>query len=238
MAIRRSTASFARDRRELRRRSASVSCCALGSACSARATVATRCPPSRWTPSRCPSATTASSSAWTPRASPPSSASTGRRRTTWCSSAACGRRRSSRCARRQRARGWRWRPGGRRPGRRLVQAVGGGPERMAVYDVGRVPPQGASAGTPGAGGAGLRYAPAARARGVRALAVGADAAAVSQSGGPTAHAPGAARRRAAGLAGRGRRNWAGHGTAPRDVEALPTLADGVTLWCTDRTGST
>lgn len=85
----------------------------------------------------------------------------------------------------------------------LVQAVGGGQSGMTVHDVGRVPPQGASMRRPGARGAGLRYASAARARGVRAVAVRADAASLSEPGGAPVDASGAARRGPAGLAGRG-----------------------------------
>ncbi|CAM5337819.1 hypothetical protein SALBM217S_03343 [Streptomyces griseoloalbus] len=95
-----------------------VARCGPASACSAPATDGTPCPWTTWTPSRCPSATTASSSAWTPRASPPSWGSTGPRRTTSCSSAASGRLRCSPCGPPRPAPAWPSRPGARRPGRR------------------------------------------------------------------------------------------------------------------------
>ncbi|CAK7280547.1 hypothetical protein SGPA1_11340 [Streptomyces misionensis JCM 4497] len=63
----------------------------------------------------------------------------------------------------------------------------------------------------GPGGAGLRHAAAARPCGVRPLAVGADPAAVSQSGRAPVAAAGAARRHPAGLPGRGRRTRPHHG---------------------------
>lgn len=96
----------------------------------------------------------------------------------------------------------------------MVHAMGGGQNGMSVHDVGRVPPQGSSAGNPVlvVRDCGMRPP---RGRVVSALAVGADAVAVSQPGGPPVAAAGAARRRAAGLTGRSRRNRAGVGAAPR-----------------------
>lgn len=117
---------------------------------------------------------------------------------------------------------------------RMVHAMGGGQNGLAVYDVGRVPPQGASAGTPVlvVRDCGMRpprgrvvsgpwqsvltllpyLSPVAprlirQARLVGVQRISPDEAAVLN------------------------RTMA----LPRaDVESLPTLADGVTLWCADR----
>lgn len=116
----------------------------------------------------------------------------------------------------------------------LVEALGVGPSGMSVHDVGRVPPQGASAGSPvlvvrdcgmrpprGRVVSGpwqsvltlLPYLSPVAPRLIRqARLVG-----VQRVSPDEAHQIG----RFAGLS-RG------------DVEALPTLADGVTLWCADR----
>lgn len=77
-------------------------------------------------------------------------------------------------------------------------------------------------------------AAAARACGLRPLAVGADAVAVSQPGGPRllrqARLVGVQRVSPDEAAEIGRALALPRG----DVDSLPTLADGVTLWCADR----
>lgn len=116
----------------------------------------------------------------------------------------------------------------------LVHAMGGGQNGLAVYDVGRVPPQGASAGTPVlvVRDCGMRpprgrvvsgpwqsvltllpyLSPVAPRLLRQARLVG-------------------VQRISPGEAGELSRSIA----LPRsDAEALPTLADGLTLWCADR----
>ncbi|MFI2125990.1 hypothetical protein ACH45E_33120 [Streptomyces sp. NPDC020299] len=116
----------------------------------------------------------------------------------------------------------------------MVHAMGGGQNGLAVYDVGRVPPQGASAGTP--------------------VLVVRDCGMRPPRGRVTSGpwqsvltllpylSPVAPRLlRQARLAGIQRVSPDEAGELGRamglnrvEVEALPTLADGVTLWCADR----
>ncbi len=191
--------------------------CAAGSGCSGLGTGGTRCPWRRSTPSRCPSGrrgrhradAEGSLPCWGYRPTPYDVVLIGGLWTAQAlaRAAATGARVAVETGR---APAW----------MQMVHAMGGGQNGMSVHDVGRVPPQG-SGRQPGAGGARLRDAAAARACGLRPLAVGADAVAVSQPGGPPVAAAGAARRRAAGLTGRSRRNRAGVGAAPRRCGRLP-----------------
>ncbi|WP_435844365.1 hypothetical protein [Streptomyces griseoflavus] len=115
----------------------------------------------------------------------------------------------------------------------MLHAMGGGQNGLAVYDVGRVPPQGASAGTPVlvVRDCGMRP-PRGR------VASGPWQSLLTLLPYLSPVAPGLLRRaRLAGIqrvspdeaAELGRTM----GLTPAEVESLPTLADGVTLWCAD-----
>ncbi|OKJ92566.1 hypothetical protein AMK33_33680 [Streptomyces sp. CB02400] len=116
----------------------------------------------------------------------------------------------------------------------LVHAMGGGQNGLTVYDVGRVPPQGASAGTPvlvvrdcgmrpprgrvvsGPWQSVLTLLPYLSPVAPRLLRQ-------ARLVGVQRISPGEAEELSRAIA------------LPRsDVEALPTLADGITLWCADR----
>nr|WP_234441801.1 hypothetical protein [Streptomyces sp. WM6386] len=116
----------------------------------------------------------------------------------------------------------------------LVHAMGGGQNGLAVYDVGRVPPQGASAGTPVlvVRDCGMRP-PRGR------VVSGPWQSVLTLLPYLSPVAPRLLRQsRLAGIQ-RISPDEAAHlgrtmALPQTDVEALPTLADGVTLWCADR----
>ncbi|MEU2560097.1 hypothetical protein ABZ626_12275 [Streptomyces longispororuber] len=116
----------------------------------------------------------------------------------------------------------------------LVQALGVGPSGMAVHDVGRVPPQGASAGSPVlvVRDCGMRP-PRGR------VVSGPWQAVLTLLPYVSPVAPRLIRQ--ARLVGVQRispdeATQVGRvlGLSPHEVESLPTLADGVTLWCGER----
>ncbi|MDX3579153.1 MULTISPECIES: hypothetical protein [unclassified Streptomyces] len=116
----------------------------------------------------------------------------------------------------------------------MVHAMGGGQNGLAVYEVGRVPPQGASAGTPAlvVRDCGMRP-PRGR------VASGPWQSVLTLLPYLSPVAPRLIRQ--ARLVGVQRispdeATELGRALAlpPRDVEALPALADGFTLWCGDR----
>ncbi|MEU5223506.1 hypothetical protein AB0G55_12715 [Streptomyces toyocaensis] len=116
---------------------------------------------------------------------------------------------------------------------RMVHAMGGGQNGLAVYDVGRVPPQGASAGTPVlvVRDCGMRP-PRGR------VVSGPWQSLLTLLPYLSPVAPGLLRRaRLAGVQRVSPDEAAELGrtlSLSRDeVESLPTLADGVTLWCAD-----
>ncbi|MFF9057101.1 hypothetical protein ACIRPQ_10405 [Streptomyces sp. NPDC101213] len=116
----------------------------------------------------------------------------------------------------------------------MVHAMGGGQNGLAVYEVGRVPPQGASAGTPVlvVRDCGMRP-PRGR------VASGPWQAVLTLLPYLSPVAPRLLRQaRLVGVQRISPDESAELGralTLPRaDVEALPTLADGFTLWCADR----
>ncbi len=116
----------------------------------------------------------------------------------------------------------------------VVQALGGGQTGMTVYDVGRVPPQGASAGAPVlvVRDCGMRPP---RGRVVSGpwqsvLTLLPYLSPVAPRLVRQARLVGVQRVSPDEAAQIGRTMGLPHG----DVEALPTLADGLTLWCADR----
>ena len=123
-----------------------------------------------------------------------------------------------------------------RPGHwaQVVQAVGGGQAGMTVHDVGRVPPQGASAMGPVLVVRDCGMRPPRGRVDLGAMAVGAHPAAVSQPGRSPADAAGAAHGRPTVSPDEAAELGRVMALSPTDVESLPMLPDGMTLWYADR----
>lgn len=115
----------------------------------------------------------------------------------------------------------------------LAQAAGATRVRLAPRR-GAGPSDRRGRGQPGGGGTRLRHASAPRTGGVLAVAVGADIAALSEPGGAPVDAGGDARGHPEGLPAEAEQIGRILGLARTESEALPTLADGVTLWVSGR----